>query len=395
MHRSSPSPRTWSLLLACLLLAACGAPAATDASAGTGSEAGAQEPAGQPTGTVTGEAAEAAPGGYEEVFAALEGLEGQERTDALVAMAEQEDGKLLWYAAMQLQLAEQVQARFAEEHGIEVELYRADKDTVLRRIMEEAAAGHEATADVVEAPALEMTRMSREGLFVPYESPVKDDLVPEAVFDDWTAERFNLFAIAWNTDLLAEGEWPTSWQDLAEDRYNGELALNRADTDWYMTLWSYWVEEQGMDPAEADRLFQEIATDALIMQGHSERAALMAAGDFSVAAPLYTHVADAAIADGAPLSYQPYADPLFIQPNGSALMAAARRPATAVLFLDWLFTEGQQLIDESGVTPAMASLQEETGVDSVLIDVEGFIDEEERWTTQWEDLMRYGEIVQQ
>ena len=109
---------------------------------------------------------------------------------------------------------------FTDQTGIKVNLYRADSETVLQRILQEARANH-AGADVVETDALEMASLGNEQLVEPYTGERRDLVGAEGKFENWTADRYNLFAPSWNTTKVPAGDQPKSWEDLANPKWDG------------------------------------------------------------------------------------------------------------------------------------------------------------------------------
>src|SRR5680860_200790 len=139
MQRRATQHLIWPIVGICLIMAACGSPQTQDDNSAPPDGSEAKSDASPPP----SEEEKNTAGTYDEVVAAVEGLEGQERTDALLSLAEDEGSQLLWYTAMRLDLAEKMKEAFGTEYGIDVEVYRADKDTVLLRVMEESAANYE------------------------------------------------------------------------------------------------------------------------------------------------------------------------------------------------------------------------------------------------------------
>ena len=93
--------------------------------------------------------------------------------------------------------------------------------------------------------------------------------MPEAgQYDAWTATRFNLFAPSWNTDQVSGDLIPTSWEDLADPKYDGQLSMELGDYDWYMALTEYWLE-QGKSQEEIDKLFADMVDGAKVVKGHT------------------------------------------------------------------------------------------------------------------------------
>jgi iron(III) transport system substrate-binding protein len=326
--------------------------------------------------------------GYEETLAALEGLSGDERRAKLVELVEAEGG-LSFYTSMSPSVVDEVVSAFEDEFGIDVALYRATSEVVLARLMEEAAADFHG-ADVVESSGLEMVNLVAEGVLVPYESPSAVEVVPEALADGYTASRFNTFVVSWNTDLVAPGEEPKSWEELADPKWKGRLAVDGSDVDWFKTLWEHWVD-QGMSEEEADRLAEAMAANFVVVNGHTVLGELMAAGEFDIGVN-YLHIVENLAAEGAPLAWQPAVEPVFPRANGVGLVKGAQHPASAMLFYDWLLAEGQEVLRDVNTTPVRADLGGTGDLEQVAVDLASLAAEQETWTERWDSLVRLGEV---
>src|ERR1700750_2662228 len=90
----------------------------------------------------------AGPGDASAKFQQYESLKGQERRDALLKDAKSE-GEVAVYTSMTSDVADAVPKASTQQTGIKVNLSRADSETVLQRILQEASA-HHAGADAVE-----------------------------------------------------------------------------------------------------------------------------------------------------------------------------------------------------------------------------------------------------
>ena len=236
-----------------------------------------------PTAPPTGSGSSAAQSKYEK----YEALKGQERRDQLVKDAKAE-GELSLYTSMTSDVASAVAKAFTDKFGIKVNLYRAASETVLQRILQESSANH-AGADAVETDALEMAALGKEKLISPYTGERRDLVGKEGQFDNWTASRYNLFAPSWNTTKVPAGDQPKSWEDLADPKWDGKLAMELSDYDWYLTLYGYW-QQHGKSTAEIDKLFADMANGAKVVKGHTVMGELLSAGQYSVAASNYSYL---------------------------------------------------------------------------------------------------------
>jgi iron(III) transport system substrate-binding protein len=349
---------------AVLVLTACGG---TPTSSSSGGGGGGNENSG--------------PTEAEQLYEEVRALGGQERRDRLVELAAEENGLNL-YTSMNADMVDAVTEAFSDEFDIDVSTYRAGSETVLQRILQEQDAGFPGN-DIVETNGSELGALQQEDVMAPCISQELIDQVPEAGRgEDWTATRFNLFGPSWNTDIITDP--PTSWEDLADPKYDGQLALELGDYDWYMGLSDYWLE-QGKSQEEVDQLWADIVDGAQVVKGHTVMAELMSAGQFGLASSNYTYIVENAKAAGAPVETQPYVDPLIARPNGGSCMKTAENPATAMLFMDWLMQEGQAILAEEGATPAISD--EQVDVELYPVDGDKLLESGDEISAEYDELL--------
>lgn len=331
------------------------------------------------------------PSEAEKVYSQISGLSGKERRDKLVELAAKE-GTLDLYTSMTSDVADAVTEAFGDQFDIDVNVYRAGSETVLQRIMQEQGARYQGN-DVVETNATELFALNKEGFLAEYKGE-RRDLVPEAGrFDGWTATRFNLFAPSWNTKLVPTGQQPKTWEELADPKWDGKLSMELADYDWYLTLYGYW-KKQGKSDEEIDKLFAGMAQGAKIVKGHTVQGELLSAGQFSVVASNYSYIVERAKQKGAPVDYLPFVQPIIARPNGVGLMKTAKHPAAALLFADWLLEEGQKLLTDEGLTPAIVEGDDPLkGVEIIPVDVKTLLEQGEEWSKRYENVVANGEKV--
>jgi iron(III) transport system substrate-binding protein len=120
---------------------------------------------------------------------------------------------------------------------------------------------------------------------------------------------------------------------------------------------------------------------------------LMSAGQFGLAASNYTYIVEGLKASGAPVETQPYVDPIIARPNGGGCMKTAQNPATAMLFMDWLMQEGQDILAASEATPAITD--EEFEVELYPVDSEKLLEEGQEWSQKYDDLLAGVEEIEE
>lgn len=363
-----------TILPVALLVAACGGSPTTSAS-----------DQGESGGKATAQA--------QAVYDRVNGLSGDERTAELVKLAEQE-GELAIYTS-NTDLDDMVEG-FGDEYDIDVSVYRGNSESVLQRVLQEQQADFRGV-DLVETNALELNVLNEEGYLYPYEGELRDQVREEGQADGWTADRFNVFVIGWNTDKVKPGDEPTSLQELAEPQWKGRISMEIGDVDWFVALYQYY-QEQGKSEDEVLDIFRGLARNAKIVKGHTVQGELLSAGQFDVGVSLYSHTVDKAADIGAPVAWrsdsvQPV-QPLVIRPNGAGLMHNATNPAAAMLFMDYALTSGQDILGESFRISAIPSGRDPLdGLEAIAVPEQDLLENPQKWDELYVDVVEGGQEV--
>jgi iron(III) transport system substrate-binding protein len=353
----------YAVLALVLLIAACGSPTA-----------------GPPTGGST-PGADAAQKVYDEI----NGMSGEERSNTLLDLAKK-DGTLSLYTS-NTDMEDVVKA-FESKYGMKVETYRANSETVLQRILQESSANYQG-ADLVETNAGELNALQSEQLLYPYQGALRDKVRPEGQKDGWTADRFNAFVVGWNTQKVAPGTEPTSLKDLAAPQWRNRVGLEIGDVDWFAAMYNYY-RSQGMSDAEVMDFFHQLAGNSKITKGHTVMGELLSAGQFDVAASIYSHTVDNAAKKGAPVAWKlagKPVQPVVLRPNGAGLLKTAKHPAAAMLFLDFLLTDGQQEIAAANRIGAIPTADDPlAGVETVSVPEQELLDNPQKWSDTYKSI---------
>jgi iron(III) transport system substrate-binding protein len=325
-------------------------------------------------------------GGVAATAAAVETLRGAKRERALAQRGRAEPGALRFYTSLEEDVAKLVGREFERATAIKVEVFRAKSEELLERVSKEQRAGV-GGADVVETGGPGLVVLDRQGTLAPYEPPARAMLVPASAYGGWTVDRFNVFVVSWNTDRVPAAQRPRSHADLAAARWRGRVAMEADDVDWYFGLREHWTGSQGLTDAAATGRFEAIARNARVIEGHALMDELVGAGEFDAAVSDYSYLVEKARQQGAPIGWKPATAPVLARPNGIAVVRGTRRPAKALLFVDWLLGPGQQLLAREKIDPARRDLATRAGVETLRIDPERFVDAQHRAAQE------YGRIV--
>jgi iron(III) transport system substrate-binding protein len=150
----------------------------------------------------------------------------QPTTAAMVSAAEKE-GRVVWYTAVDVQVAEGVAEQFRAAYPkIDIDVERAGSERVFQRINQEYQSGIK-NVDVVNSSDGSHFIYWKEQKWLARHTPpdvqkyaaeYKD---PDGYFASW---RATLSCMGYNTNLVAENEAPKGYQDLLDPKWKGKLA---------------------------------------------------------------------------------------------------------------------------------------------------------------------------
>ncbi|MFG1929356.1 extracellular solute-binding protein [Mycobacterium sp. NPDC048908] len=273
------------------------------------------------------------------------GLTGAQREAALVAAAKAE-GELTVYSAFN---DEQAMAdAFSKKYGIKVNVYNANSETVLQRVVQEATA-HKLANDVLVAPATDMTAMESKGLLGDYRSSYRDVMPEAGKSTGWTGVRRLAFVAGFNTGKLAPADLPADYAGFADPKWGGRISMEYSDIDWYATLRRYY-REKGMPAEDVSAMFRKIAANSKTVKGHTVQAELLAAGQFDVALSVYTQSVNRLIDKGAQVSFGEgtghIVSPVVVRYDAGGVMRGTDNPAGSALYLDFELGPDGAAVDE-------------------------------------------------
>ncbi len=362
---------------------------ATTAGAATATTAGATPapPAEEDKYTARGSAA--------DIYDVYNAMTGQARTDALIAAA-QEEGSVIFYTASSGM--DPVIEAFEDAYDINVELFNGQSDTVLQRMTQEFDAGFFGVDVFDDAEAFTIARL---GMTYEYVNTELTDAIPG--YDPSThtaATRLSVYTQGWNTDLVDEADVPDDLAGFATDEWCGRVSMDPRDWVWYIGVRDFYMQEKGWTDEQVDDMYRFFAKCSRFDRGHTTQARFVLAGEFDASLTVYTQSIDRELAKNAdaPVAWRKadgsWVEPLIFFPQGATLLKNAPHPAAAILFIDFLLTEGQRLLAIADRTPTAISqvggpLEGIPLADLHQVSFEKFYDRE-TWATRFDELLATG-----
>src|SRR5262245_4064481 len=307
---------------------------------------------------------------------------GADRMAKLVAAATK-DGSVSVDSSAALDDLAALTTAFEKKYRVKVRVWRGSSENIVQRAMVEARGGRY-DADVIETGAIAMESMHRERLFREIKRPALSALLPAAILPhrEWIGTRFNIFVAAYNTGLTKKGELPNSYFALLDRRWKDKLAVEAEDSDWFGGVVSALGEDKGL------KLFREIvaANGISVRKGHTLLANLVVSGEVPFALTAYAYKAEQLRKSGAPIDW------LVIPPGvgrfeGAAVSRRAPHPHAAILFFEFMLTDGQDILSDRDFFPARANTRSlPQGTHLHFLDPAKALDENAKWSKYFREI---------
>ena len=282
----------------------------------------------------------------------------QETTPAMVAAAEKE-GKVVWYASVDVKVAEEVKKLFKAQYPkIDVEVERTGSERVLQRITQEYGANIH-NVDAVNSSDASHFLFWKQQKWLAKHSPPDVAKFPapykdaDGYFATW---RASLSCMAYNTNIVKEADAPKGYKDLLDPKWKGKLTKahpgysGTALTGTYalekLLGWGYFEQlaKQGVQ-----QLQSTTATPKSIASG--ERAVMVDGNEYNVfiemkakspVKPIYA-------VEGTPFISSP-----------TAIFDQAPHPNAARVFQNFIYTAKvqQMIVDVGGQRSAHPEVKE-------------------------------------
>jgi iron(III) transport system substrate-binding protein len=308
---------------------------------------------------------------------------GADRTEKLIAGA-RKAGTVTVYTSANLEDMTALSDTFEKKYGVKVRVWRASSEQVVQRGVIEARGGR-FDADIFETGGAAMESLHREKLLQEVKLPAQADLNPAAVtlHGEWTGTRFNVFVAAYNTRLVRTDELPKSYDDLLDPKWKGKLGIEADDSDWFGALMDRLGEERGL------KLFRGIAAanGISVRKGHTLLANLIISGEVPLAITTYAYRVEQLKKRGAPVDWFTL-PPVIARFEGIGVARRAPHPEAAVLFFDFMLTDGQEILRNRDYFPASREGRPlPNGIAVSFLDPVKDLDENRKWSKVYRDII--------
>ncbi len=273
----------------------------------------------------------------EEVINSLRGLSTEARQKRLEEGARTER-KVVYYGTIQADDGRELLDGFKRKYPfLETNHLRLSNTRLLAKISMEAKAGRY-EADVIQTSGLFGDEVVRGGLVVKYVSPEKQNVREEFVdkSDYWAAIQQIPVVLGYNTHRVVPNDVPKRYEDVLAPKYRAQLVLDADDQDVMAGLVDVWGEGKTI------KFFKGLAANqASLRRGRTLIGQLLAAGEFSIALFLHSHIPNSLKANRAPVEFV-YLLPYITKLVPMFLAKHSPHPHSAVLLYDYLLSKDAQ-----------------------------------------------------
>lgn len=307
---------------------------------------------------------------------------GADRAQKLIDGAKKE-GTLTIYTSATVEDMKALTDAFEKKYGIKTQVWRASGENVVQRTVTEAR-GNRFDADVFETDGPVMESLYREKILQELKLPVFSDLAPDAVrpHKQWVGDRLQIFTAAYNTNQIKKADLPKSYEDLLDPKWKGKLGIEAADVDWLEGVVTAMGEEKGL------KLIHDIVAKngISVRKGHTLLTNLVVSGEVPLALTNYLYKVSQLNHDGAPV--EAFAlPPELARFQGTGMSNHAPHPYAAVLFLDWLLSDGQEILAKRDFFPSNIKVKPLPDVKLTFMDPAQVLDGNEKWQKLFNDLI--------
>jgi iron(III) transport system substrate-binding protein len=253
---------------------------------------------------------------------------------------------------------------------------------VTTRVLTEFKGG-QSTVDVVLG---EEFVLRAAGALAPYKTVQANSLIiddPEA-----PVVSIQIQALAYNTKKIKRDELPKDWEDVANPKFKGLVALDDPLRGGPLSAMLAAFKDQWKDDARWTRFVKGLkALNVPVHKSTSAMFRLLIAGEYALAVPTLLHDVVREKESGTPVDMVKGALPV-ISPQQAKIYVKALHPNAGKLFAEWLISpEGQVALDTLGRSSARKGFKARTsienawgsGVKPVPILNKAFLEDPQKW----------------
>ncbi|HEX9443727.1 MAG TPA: extracellular solute-binding protein [Candidatus Binatia bacterium] len=269
--------------------------------------------------------------------------------------------------------------------GIKTSYWQGRNPEIVQRVVTEFQAGKDSVDAILSDNAPPVIRAA--GAIQPYETVQKNFLI----LHDPTMPVVSLQiqALVYNTKKLKPADLPKSWEDLANPKYKGNVALDDPMRAGPLSSQLAGLKDLWKNDAKFAGFVKGLkALGVPVHKSTSAMFRLVVSGEYAIAEPALLHDAmEEKHEKGSPVEIVKTAPPI-VFPRYGAIYAKAAHPNAAKLLTEWLITtEGQAALDKVGREASRKGFESKTSIEHaypkgtkpIPVNDKGFMEDPKKW----------------
>jgi ABC-type Fe3+ transport system substrate-binding protein len=275
-----------------------------------------------------------------------------------------QEGNLIIYSVWDVEHLKVITDAFMKRYpGIKATYWQARNPEIVTRALTEFQGGQSSFDVVLSDNAPPVIRAA--GAIMSYETVQKDVLY----LHDPTMPTVSLQvqALAYNTKKLKPADLPKSWEDVANPKYKGQVALDDPMRAGPLSSMLAGLKTLWKDDARFTSFLKGLkALNVPVHKSTSAMFRLVISGEYPICMPALLHDVIEEMHKGTPVSYVK-TNPPVVFPRQAGIYIKAPNPNAAKLFAEWLISEeGQKTIDSVGRETSRNDFKSKTSIESAF-----------------------------
>lgn len=311
------------------------------------------------------------------------------------APADEKTDTLTLYSPHPAETINLVVKEFKEKTGLNVDVVAAGTGELLKRVESEDG---NAQGDVLWGGGAESLAAFSK-FFEPYESPELKNIDPKYYDAEhrWIGESPLPMVIMYNTNLVADADVPTSWEDMLNPNFKGKIAMaDPAKSGSAFTILATMVQAFGKDNGKGWKFIEDFYAnlDGKVLTSSSGVYKGVADGEYSVGLTLEKE-AIKYVNSGAPVKIVYPSEGTSAIPDGVAIIKGAKNSVNAKVFVDFVLSKETQAImsDKLSRRPIRDDVDAPEGLEALSTikqldyDFDWASNDKEAILKQWKDIV--------
>lgn len=275
-----------------------------------------------------------------------------------------QEGNLIVYSVWDVEHLKVVSDAFMKRYpGIKATYWQARNPEIVTRVLTEFQGGQSSFDVVLSDNAPSVIRAA--GAIMNYETVQKDVLY----LHDPTLPTVSLQiqALAYNTKKMKPADLPKSWEDVANPKFKGLVALDDPMRAGPLSSMLAALKTQWKDDGRFNNFLKGLkALGVPVHKSTSAMFRLVISGEYPICMPALLHDVIEEMHKGTPISYVKTNPPVLF-PRQAGIYAKSPNPNAAKLFAEWLISEeGQKTIDSVGRETSRNDFKSKTSIESAF-----------------------------